>query len=209
MRGSPKRSAVVLCGRNLRASPFDRVETKNLCLLVSYMPLAFIPAATRTLRPFKDRQNAGTGSVGLREAPPSPLRSLTSTRATHLPGALGVVMRAAPRIALLCLTLPRAFLAADTADIDFLNLQGDIRIAKKERQNLERKVDAQNGDLARRLEAALADRQAIKTQLSMLQAQIHGLQAEVQSLAAAATSGGGGGPPGELMMPPPGNDAIV
>ena len=63
-------------------------------------------------------------------------------------------MRAAPRIALLCLTLPRAFLAADTADIDFLNLQGDIRIAKKERQNLERKVDAQNGDLARRLEAA-------------------------------------------------------
>ena len=69
----------------------------------------------------------------------------------------------------------------------------------------------QNGDLARRLEAALADRQAIKTQLSMLQAQIHGLQAEVQSLAAAAaaTSGGGGGPPGELMMPPPGSDAIV
>ena len=47
-------------------------------------------------------------------------------------------------------------------------------------------MDAQNGDLARRLEAALADRQAIKTQLSMLQAQIHGLQAEVQSLAAAA-----------------------
>ena len=118
-------------------------------------------------------------------------------------------MRAAPRLALLCLALPRAILAADTADIDFLNLQGDIRIAKKERQNLERKVDAQNGDLARRLEAALADRQAIKTQLSMLQAQIHGLQAEVQSLAAAATSGGGGGPPGELMMPPPGNDAIV
>ena len=173
------------------------------------MPLAFIPAATRTLRPFKDRQNAGTGSVGLPEAPQSPLRSLTSTRATHLPGALGVVMRAAPRIALLCLTLPRAFLAADTADIDFLNLQGDIRIAKKERQNLERKVDAQNGDLARRLEAALADRQAIKTQLSMLQAQIHGLQAEVQSLAAAAAAGGGGGPPGELMMPPPGSDAIV
>ena len=119
-------------------------------------------------------------------------------------------MRAAPRIALLCLTLPRAFLAADTADIDFLNLQGDIRIAKKERQNLERKVDAQNGDLARRLEAALADRQAIKTQLSMLQAQIHGLQAEVQSLAAAAAgTSGGGGPPGELMMPPPGSDAIV
>ena len=62
-----------------------------------------------------------------------------------------VVMRAAPRLALLCLALPRAILAADTADIDFLNLQGDIRIAKKERQNLERKVDAQNGDLARRL----------------------------------------------------------
>ena len=90
-------------------------------------------------------------------------------------------MRAAPRLALLCLALPRAILAADTADIDFLNLQGDIRIAKKERQNLERKVDAQNGDLARRLEAALADRQAIKTQLSMLQAQLHGLQAEVES----------------------------
>ena len=69
-----------------------------------------------------------------------------------------MVMRAAPRIALLCLALPRAILAADTADIDFLNLQGDIRIAKKERQNLERKVDAQNGDLARRLEAALAPR---------------------------------------------------
>ena len=62
---------------------------------------------------------------------------------------------------------------------------------------------------ARRLEAAVADRQDIKTQLSMLQAQIHGLQAEVQSLAAAATSGGGGGPPGELMMPPPGSDAIM
>lgn len=120
-----------------------------------------------------------------------------------------MVMRAAPRLALLCLALPRAILAADTADIDFLNLQGDIRIAKKERQNLERKVDAQNGDLARRLEAALADRQAIKTQLSMLQAQIHGLQAEVQSLAAAAATSGGGGPPGELMMPPPGSDAIV
>ena len=126
-------------------------------------------------------------------------------------------MRAAPRIALLCLTLPRAILAADTADIDFLNLQGDIRIAKKERQTLERKVDAQNGDLARRLEAALADRQAIKTQLSMLQAQIHGLQAEVQSLAAAATSGGGGpgigpigpiGPPGESMPAPPSIDAL-
>ena len=105
-------------------------------------------------------------------------------------------MRAAPRLALLCLALPRAILAADTADIDFLNLQGDIRIAKKERQNLERKVDAQNGDLARRLEAALADRQAIKTQLSMLQAQIHGLQAEVQSLAAAAAATSGGGGPG-------------
>ena len=62
--------------------------------------------------------------------------------------------------------------------------------------------------LSTELEAALADRQDIKTQLSMLQAQIHGLQAEVQSLAAAA-AGGGGGPPGELMMPPPGNDAIV
>ena len=60
MWGSPKRSAVVLCGRNLRASPFDRVETKNLCLLVrygflpplslvSYMPLVFIPAATSGL----------------------------------------------------------------------------------------------------------------------------------------------------------------
>ena len=49
-------------------------------------------------------------------------------------------MRAAPRLALLCLALPRAILAADTADIDFLNLQGDIRIAKKERQNLERKA---------------------------------------------------------------------
>ena len=132
-------------------------------------------------------------------------------------------MRAAPRIALLCLTLPRAILAADTADIDFLNLQGDIRIAKKERQNLERKVDAQNGDLARRLEAALADRQAIKTQLSMLQAQIHGLQAEVQSLAAAAAAtsgggigpggggigpGGGGGGPGESMPGPPSIDAL-
>ena len=35
--------------QNLRASPFDRVETKNLCLLVSYMPLAFIPAATSGL----------------------------------------------------------------------------------------------------------------------------------------------------------------
>ena len=52
-------------------------------------------------------------------------------------------MRAAPRLALLCLALPRAILATDTADIDFLNLQGDIRIAKKERQNLERKVDAE------------------------------------------------------------------
>ena len=64
MWGSPKRSAVVLCGRNLRASPFDRVETKNLCLLVSYMPLAFIPAATKTLRLFKDRPDSGTQEPG-------------------------------------------------------------------------------------------------------------------------------------------------
>ena len=113
-------------------------------------------------------------------------------------------MRAAPRLALLCLALPRAILAADTADIDFLNLQGDIRIAKKERQNLERKVDAQNGDLARRLEAALADRQDIKTQLSMLQAQLHGLQADVVSMPGWSKrknkdggGGGGGGGGGE------------
>ena len=114
-------------------------------------------------------------------------------------------MRAAPRLALLCLALPRAILAADTADIDFLNLQGDIRIAKKERQNLERKVDAQNGDLARRLEAALADRQDIKTQLSMLQAQLHGLQADVVSMPGwskrknkgGGEDGGGGGKKGK------------
>ena len=35
--------------QNLRASPSERLETKNLCLLVSYMPLAFIPAATSGL----------------------------------------------------------------------------------------------------------------------------------------------------------------
>ena len=68
MRGSPKRSAVVLCGRNLRASPFDRVETKNLCLLVSYMPLAFIPAATSGLCGFLRTVR----SVGLPEAPLKP-----------------------------------------------------------------------------------------------------------------------------------------
>ena len=82
MRGSQKRSAVVLCGRNLRASPFDRVETKNLCLLVRYgflPPLAsvlhaasFYPSGhKRTLRLFKDRPAPEPGALGCLKPPPS------------------------------------------------------------------------------------------------------------------------------------------
>lgn len=96
-------------------------------------------------------------------------------------------MGAAPRLALLCLIASRAF-AGDTADIDFLNLQGDIRINKKETRNLERRVDDKTGDLARQLEAALTDRQAMKTQLSMLQAQVHSIQTELQALAERAAA---------------------
>ena len=51
--------------QNLRASPFDRVETKNLCLLVSYMPLAFIPAATSGLCGFLRTVRTPERSIGL------------------------------------------------------------------------------------------------------------------------------------------------